>query len=231
MKKMLIVFTVIVLTFCMFASVMADESETAILFRDNEWGASISEVEASFPDGILWHRPEDDSSYSVIDHMTGTHKKYYDGHVCCYVTPLKASLASLNVAGYNVSRVCMRFAYVPDENGSIVRDDGHTALYYAEYKLECLDGNSALSDLKSKLNDLYGDVSVASYPPGSYTETYYTWYGHDGTMVSLYFDISYNKPKIEIRYGFMGGDDLLSAAQKALQRQEKSNVRSNYDGL
>ena len=231
MKRRFVLVSILILLFFLFGNATAEESEKEILFRGNSWGSTMDEVKSSFPDNIIWLSPKPDSSYSIMDHMIGTHKKYYDGHVCCYVTALSSSLENLKVAGYGVEYVQMRFAYVPTSEGYITDDPNNTALYYAEYRLNCIDFETAFEDLKSKLDDLYGNISVKSYPKYSYTETYYTWHGAEGTMVTLKSKFAASGMEIYIMYGFNGADDLLNKAYGALAFQESIDSESNYDGL
>ena len=210
---------------------VAEESEKKILFRNNEWGASFEEVRASFPSSIRWWTPDADSSYSIMDHMLGTHSFHFDGHVCCYVSPISSSLKDFKVAGYDVSYIQLRFAFIPTDEGIIVEDYKHTALYFAKYRIDCRNALSARDDLIEKLSVLYGNEYIKSSPPFSFTDTYYTWYGAEGTMLTLMIDIGYSKPRVELMYGFKGGDALLLNAYKALEYQESIISKSNYDGL
>jgi len=228
MRRYACIFAVMIIVVLSFAK--AEEAPT-ILFRGNEWGASFDDVKSSFPVEIQWYSLEPDSSFSVLDHMLGNHKRYYDGHVCCYTSAASYSLKDFEVAGYDISYVQLRFAYVPDENGLIVEDAEHTALYYAKYRIDCRNTLTVFKDLKSKLDTLYGDISVKSWPEYSFTETYLTWYAEDGTMVSLMQSFGRSNPFIEIMYGFSGGDDLLDAARDALAYGESLISPTNYNGL
>ena len=231
MKRKIVSVFAFVLLSLVFCNAFADESEKEILFRGNGWGSSIDEVKSSFPDSVIWISPRPDSSYSIMDHMIGTHKKYFDGEVCCYVTALSSSLENFKVAGYEVDYIQLRFAYVPSSNGLITDNTNDTALYYAEYRLNCYDSESAFDDIKSKLDDLYGDVSVKSYPEYVYTESYNTWYGANGTMVTLKSKYSSSGKEIYIMYGFSGADDLLNKAYESLMLKEKIDSNDNYEGL
>lgn len=232
MKRAFVLFLVVSILFCAVPALASDNSDRpTILFRGNPWGSTYEEVIASFPETIRWDKLDEDSSYSIADTMIGNHKKYFDGHVCCYTSPWSSSLDGFKVAGYDVSYIQLRFAYVPEDDGLLVKDADHTALFYAEYRIDSRDSNAAFEDLKNKLDELYGDNAEYCSPDYSYSEAGYMWKGNDGTMVVLSIDFLFSNPRVEIRYGFQGADDLLQAALDALAYGESLEAKMNYSGL
>jgi hypothetical protein len=207
-------------------------AETPILFRSNQWGATLPTVLKSFPSEVRFYDINADSSYVVEEMLLGEGSQYFDGHVCGYVSARSSSLDNMTVAGYEVTGILMRFAWVPDENHLIVEDNDHTALYYAEYTISPKDPAAVLADLKTKLSSIYGDVDATKSDGIIIKDDYSIWYGGDNTLIALVGrDYGSGSYKIEIRYGTIKGNEMLQTAFDALILQETLNVASDTDGL
>ncbi len=134
------------------------------------------------------------------------------------------------VAGYPVVETGIYFAYVPGENGIIDHDNPETALYYAYYSIEPLDMSAVYEDLKTKLTSLYGDPvdGKASDIGGKYETRYISWFGSNDTVLSLVWN---GNKYIVIKYGWLGGNQLLKNAYDALVLEERITDTDNVNGL
>lgn len=213
--------------------VLAEETKEApILFRDNKWGDSLPSVLKSFPSDVSFYGISADSAYQVENTIYDAAGSYFDGHVCGYINARSSSLKGMKVAGYEVTGITMRFAWVPNENGLIIEDDSHTALYYAEYEISPKDPDAVYTDLVAKLSTLYGDIDYTQEDGFIIKEKYSVWFGGDGTIVALVSEeYSSGNSDIEIRYGTTAGNDLLQTAYNALILKEKLDAASDTSGL
>ena len=214
-----------------FAETSTDPEPT-ILFRNNEWGSSLPEVLASFPDNVRFYNLDADSAYQVEKTIIDEGRQYYNGHVCGYTYARSSSLTDMKVAGYDVSGITLRFAWVPGDDGLIVEDQDHTALYYAKYEITPKDPEAVLADLTTKLSSLYGEPDATKTSGSVIKETYTIWYGGEGSIVALvgrnYSSGSY---EIEIRYATTQGNEMLQTAYDALILQETLDAATSVDGL
>lgn len=220
MKKTISLLFALLLLFQCCAG-LAEASETTILFRGIPWGTSLAEIQREgLPLQSPYHSP---SISSIAYRMYGGEKKdYYDGGVAVNVMYTQQGLNNIKVAGYKVDRIVFNFAYVPVD-GKIVDNYEDTALYCALYMFAPSDPNAVMDDLANKLSMLYGEVDLTS-------NGYSVWYGAEGTMASLYLDGS----EIYLKYSFAGGEDLLIAAQNALDgvtSNSGSNAPLDTEGL
>lgn len=234
MKKLMSIFATLVMLLACF-SAYADEYEKAILFRGIQWGATVSEVSAGLPEGVEMYGTKNSEYWYSMDNrmydesMNGDSLK---AEIGCYDFVRSRSLENVRVAGYQVSDLYLYYIYTPGENGLLVKDDEHTALIYAYYKLEPKDPESVFADLTKKLTGLYGDVDLHQKRTPYIAYEQNLWYGADGTMVSiLKEDYPSGSHYIYIKYGFAGGDDLMAKAYDAVILEETLNAASNVDGL
>lgn len=232
MKKTIIMIIVAILLInC--GEAFADEYEKPILFRDAEWGISYPEVQAYLPDGVrisstrtseYWH--------PMKDVMYNENGDYYKAELGCYSYVQSSSKTDLKVAGYDVENIYLYFLYDIGQNGMLIKDDDHTSLIYAYYKLEPKDPEAVYSDLVTKLTSLYGDVDLhqKDSPYISYEQN--LWYGANGTMVSVVKE-SYpsGSDYIYIKYGISSADEQIAAAYNAVVLEETQNAASSTDGL
>lgn len=234
MKKFLTVFATCLLILASVCVASAEESATKpILFRGIEWGSSYTEVLAQFPAEIrFFNTSYDGTSYNVRYKMLDESRHYYDGNVSRKASAYSSSLENLNVAGYELSDLDLCFAWIPGDDGLIVEDDDHTALFFAEYEISPKDLDAAYSDLTAKLSSLYGEPVSTKTSGFTIKETYTVWYGGNNTMlVLLKEEYSSGSKYIKIRYGTTDGDTWLQTAYDALILKESLETVSNIDGL
>lgn len=232
MKKIISVLLSICMLVACYSAFAEEANGKPILFREIEWGSSLPEVISKLPTEIKLNNLRPDSSYHVEDAMTDGQKNYFDGHVVGYTYARSSSLEGIKVAGYELSGLRLRFAWVPDENGLIVEDDNHTALFFAEYEIEPKDLDAVYADLTTKLSSIYGEP-VSTKTSGSIIDYVYTvWNGGNGTMLALVSEVySSGSKNIYIRYGTTEGNTWLQNAYNALILQETMEAASNIDGL
>ena len=231
MKKLLCLLLSSVILF-IFAVATAENGKVEILFRNNPWGASFSEVKKSYPDNIHLLTPMDDKAYELEYKMFGDESaKQYDCFVGCRET-LSYTLegSDFTVAGYPVCETGVYFAYVPEINGLIDHENPKTALYYAYYSIEPLDMTVVYDDLKTKLCSLYGDPVEGKTKDvgGKYETRYISWYGANDTVLSLVWN---GNKYIVIKYGWLGGNQLLKNAYNSLVLEESLTSASDVSGL
>lgn len=203
-----------------------------ILFRGIDWGASYSEVITQLPAEMKFTNLASDSNYTVSNSMLGESKDYFDGHVVGYTYARSSSLDGINIAGYELAGLRLRFAWVPGDDGLIVEDNDHTALFYAEYEIAPKDFDAAYTDLTANLTSLYGEPAATKTDGFIIDETYTVWYGGNETMlVLLSKEYSSGSKEILIRYGTTEGDEWLQNAYDALILEETLEAASNVDGL
>lgn len=232
MKRFLAVLISSILIFGTCRVFAETEEDAPILFRDIEWGVSLPDALQGMPEGAKFFDLESDSSYTVAGMMLDEHDQYFDGNVSGYVSARSSSLEGVEIAGYELSGIRLRFALVPDENGMLVEDDSHTKLYYAMYEISPKDVDAAYADLVTKLSSLYGNPASTKDAGYSIEQKYTTWYGADNTMLVLLSEkFSSGSSEIEIRYGTTDGDAWLQEAYDALVKQESINAASNVEGL
>lgn len=230
MKKILIA---LVCVLGLVAAAFAEENESApILFRQIQWGSSFAEVLEKLPENLRFYDLKTDSNYSVSGTMTDDRNAYFDGHVAGYTYARSSSLDGMKVAGYDLSGLRLRFAWVPDDDGLIVEDANHTALFFAEYEISPKDLDVVYADLTTKLTSLYGEPAATKTDGFIITEKYTIWHGGNGTMlVLLSKKYSSGSTEILIRYGTTEGDSWLQDAYNALILKETLDAASNIEGL
>lgn len=232
MKKILCALLFIAVILFADAAISESEKNPEILFRNNKWGASFSEVKRSYPDNLHLLSPIDDKAYEIEYRIFGDENaKRYDNYVGCNeILSFTLRGKDFTVAGYPVAETCVYFAYVPGENGIINHDDPETALYYAYYSIEPLDMSVVYNDLKDKLSSLYGNPvdGKMSDIGGKYETRYISWFGANDTVLSLVWN---GNKYIVIKYGWLGGNQLLKNAYDALVLEERMTDASNVDGL
>lgn len=233
MKKVSSILVVCLLMFLSVYSVSAEEvTLSPILFRGIEWGTSYSEVLTKLPTEMKFYDLKSDSNYTISNSMLGESKDYFDGHVVGYTYARSSSLEGIKVAGQELSGLRLRFAWVPGDDGLIVEDNDHTALFFAEYEIAPKDLDSAYADLTMKLSSLYGKPTATKTDGYIIDETYTVWYGGNKTMlVLLSKKYSSGSKEILIRYGTTEGDEWLQKAYDALILKETLEAASNVDGL
>lgn len=204
-----------------------------ILFRGAEWGCTIEEavkvLPGKTPIADLQMKPIE--RWYPMNEMMFSHDvwgiaKFAEELGCRYdCTPL---IKENQVAGYDVSGLSLYFVYRPGENGLLQKDS--TALVNACYTLNPKSSELAYDDLRQKLISLYGDVDESDQKSISGHDFIQSlWYGADGTMVSLVRNCY--RDRIEIQYGFEGGNDLMQEAYDAVALEEVLNAASDVDGL
>lgn len=233
MKKIFPFFVICLLMFTCFHTVSAEEAAlNPILFRGIEWGTSYSEVLAKLPAKMKFYDLKSDSNFTISSSMLGESKGYFDGHVTGYTSARSSSLEGIRVAGYELSGLRLRFAWVPGNDGLIVEDNDHTALFFAEYEISPKDLDSVYADLTKKLTSLYGEPAATKTDGFIINETYTIWYGGNKTMlVLLSNEYSSGSKEILIRYGTTEGDEWLQKAYDALILKETLEAASSVDGL
>ena len=233
MKKIL-AFMLTIMLVASFGVCLADTHDSAILFRNANWGAAYSEVLEKLPEGVKMYAPKVSEYWRLTaDRMFDDSSwDYYKAELGCYSYSKSSSMKNVKVAGYDVDTIYLYFLYTIDSNGLLVKDDDHTSLIYAYYKLEPKDPDAVYTDLVSKLTSLYGDVDLHQKKSPYTTYEQNLWYGADGTQVSLVKeDYPSGSHYIYIKYGFSGADEQIAAAYNAVVLEETQNAASNTDGL
>lgn len=222
--------TMVIMCSVVFASEVYDKP---ILFRGVEWGSAYKEAVASFDAGITMSKLSDNeywyTTQDLLYKKNGTSRK---GAIGASSNAYSWNISGFKVAGYEVDEVEMLFTYLPGDDGILIKDNEHTALIYAEYKLEPKDSKAAFEDLTTKLTSIYGDVD-ASQEDGFLIDYHQNmWYGAEGTKVSLVLqEYSSDSQYLFIKYAFDGADTLMDQAYDALVLEEARNAASNIDGL
>lgn len=213
---------------------LADTHDGSILFRNAEWGASYSDVLEKLPEGVKMHAPKVSEYWRSTDDIMFDENSwnYYKAELGCYSYSKSSSMKNVKVAGYDIDTIYLYFLYDIDSNGLLIKDDAHTSLIYAYYKLEPKDPDTVYADLISKLTSLYGDVDLHQKSSPYITYEQNLWYGANGTQVSLVKeDYPTGSHYIYIKYGFSGADEQIAAAYNAVILEETQNAASNTDGL
>ena len=200
-----------------------DAAEKAILFRGIPWGSSYTEIEKDVKLDHYWTFTliERVAKAMGFEKLTAQDKDLMPLDVGL-VAQAEYSRPLPEVAGYKTEAVILQFVYVPDENGALVEDKEHTALYHAYYTIEPADRAGAYEDLTNKLSSLYGGIDLSSGDFHEDENCVRVWFGGEGTIVSLEYSIS--SRRIYIHYGFAGGDDLLENAQEAINRSRAGDI-------
>lgn len=227
------VLVVILIGVLALSAASADE----ILFRSIPWFQDYETVMAAFSDsGITWYSPSTKMGQTVSDEIE-QHSSNSDMNYPCICTVKSKSTGGLKVAGYDINYVELFFVYTPNSEGKIDHKIENTSFYLARYSIIPKDYEAAMTDLKSKLTNLYGTVKsrdnsdeCASGNAGSYLQ----WDGDNSTRVVI---IREDNPFLSdyefyIFYANDGGTSLIKNAEK-LQRQEELNNMNNAgsDGL
>lgn len=233
MKKFFVFLAACILILSFACAASAENTVTEpILFRGIEWGSSFTDVMNQLSSDMRFYDLRSDSSYTVSASMLGETKGYFDGHVVGSCNARSSSLKDIKVAGYELSGLRLRFAWVPGEDGLIIEDNNHTALFFAEYEISPKDLDAAYSDLTAKLSSLYGQPSATKTAGSIISEEYTVWYGGNNTMLVLVSrDYQSGSKEILIRYGTIEGDVWLQNAYNALILKETLDTASNVDGL
>ena len=236
MKKVISILLILVLLMVSCSAFAGDEHSEPILFRGAQWGSSLDEVKKFIPDGVKMRDLKITEYWYPMDSLMNDGNDWgsqYKAEMGGYSYAQSSSLKDVKVAGYDIEDLYLYFMYVPGEDGLLVKDDAHTALIYAYYKLEPKNPDAVYDDLISKLTSLYGDVDREESSTGLIDRKMSQWNGADGTMVSVFREdySTTGSHYIYIKYGFKGGDDLMKAAYDATVLEESKGAASNVDGL
>lgn len=236
MKRSVSILLVLLLVCCCLSCLAETEYESPILFRNIPWGTDYDtivadylkdEVKLSNPDGReYWYKFDD----VLFDESNWD--DYYNAPLGVTTYARTSSLQDLKVAGYDVYSLYLKFVSLPGDDGLLVNDNQHTALYYAYYQIAPKDGDAAYADLLNKLTSIYGDVDLNRVDDSFAVYTQNVWYGADGTAVSLVREtFPSSSDYIYIKYSYRGGDELLKKAYAAVVLEEGVNAGNNTDGL
>ena len=216
------------------SSCFADTHESPILFRNAKWGSNYSTVLSLLPEGVKMYSPKVSEYWRLTDDRMFDESSwdYYKAELGCYAYSKSSSMKNVKVAGYEVDTIYLYFLYEVGADGLLIKDDTHTSLMYAYYKLEPKDPDAVYADLVAKLTSLYGDVDLHQQRSPYITYEQNLWYGADGTMVSLVKeDYPSGSHYIYIKYGVSGADEQIKAAYDAVVLEETKNAASDTDGL
>ena len=137
----------------------AEVHDEAILFRNVTWGSDYATVKEVLPDGVeTYGLKTEEYWYPILDRMYDTTFNYLKAELGCYTYTKSSTMKNVKVAGYAVDAISLYFVYQVGPDGLLVKDDAHTSLIFAEYKLEPKDSDAVYSDLVNKLSSLYGDI-------------------------------------------------------------------------
>lgn len=204
-----------------------------ILFREIHWGISFTEAKGRLPELYLVDFTTDSETYcNALYHIPygfENERKEYDGdYLGINATSFKCEL---KVGGYDVSRVWMDFAYIP-QDGVLARSDNETMLYHATYSFsEIRDVDTAVSSLTDKLCSIYGNPDATG---NNDQYTWNVWFGTNNTGVSIKSEnnnVSNGERYIWISYFTKDGDkwleDALNAANEGIKRAEENSSKSD----
>lgn len=233
--------------FCVFPGTVAQaETDTEIIFRDIPWGTSYAEVQQILNEFDWYDMSFDYMRHYPVEEVLTDDYDYYsiefdNGGINMTAQPF--SQKETSVAGYTTSDIELFFAYVPVK-GTLTKDASDTALYGARYIFEPQNISSMSNDLIEKLSSLYGDPDETTADTDMWgNKTTYTWWnGANNTVVVLRaLDSSgdstgFYNDELWISYAWKNGDNLLLAADNAVNMSGYSEESSNYgngntDGL
>lgn len=232
MKRIISLLLFVLIVVCNVA--LADDVyEKPILFRGIEWASSYTDALKGLPEGIrMYDLDEDEYWYPVIEYMFDPFNTLYRAEIGASTYAMSSSLSNVKVAGYPVEGLKLYFTFLPGDDGLLIKDADHTALFYAYYRLEPKDPDAVYDDLVTKLTSIYGDVDATEKKSPYISYEMALWNGADGTMVSVMReDYPSGTHNIYIKYGFSGGNDLMEAAYNAIVLEETQSAASNIDGL
>ena len=222
MKKWIAGIVVLTMLCAFFADFACAESESSITFRGVEWYSTLPEVKDALgwedvdimDEMIVLSDIDENWDYSLssgfnrIDDM-GLFAYYYD----------------TEAAGYK-AMVTMSFIY-PIENGASVKDSDKAQLYMATYSIsQYTDLKSVYSDLKTKLDSLYGT--------GTVEDDRIRWMDSTGNKLVLSMGGSY----VSISYAAAGHKERLQSMHnvrvaeiKHAEAEERAQKASDTSGL
>ena len=208
------------------------ENDPPILFRGIEWGMLNESMDRKMPDGIKWSSYHD-YTYGIEKSLFGLKSDFYGDKIALVDEALSYSIKSVTVAGYELAGLIVKIVYIPDEStGLIVHDADHGSLFYGEYLFKPSDVDAVYDDLTVKLSDLYGAYEYEGTERYISKIMYRCWFGGQGTVVSLVKDaLSTGNESIEIRYSYLGVDDLFRNAKMAVALEESLNAEGDTNGL
>ena len=234
MKKLLVILLAGVFL-CGFAASLADEIYSKpIQFQGVAWGSDYSEVVNAIPDSVRILNPVKLQFFYPVEDMmykAGGKGNQLKAEIGCYAYAGSGSLKEIKVAGYEVKDLYLYFIYTPDENGKLIRDKEHTALYYAFYRMEPENPDAVYEDLVAQMTALYGDADAEEQDESlMISDKMVLWHGAEGTMISVYRHTAFGgKQEIFVKYGFKGGNDLMNEAYAAFCAENEA-AESDADG-
>ena len=199
------------------SSVTADPADEMILFRNTPWGITYEDSKELFDliePAYGWNETFASRFLGLSNSRSGK------DHLGIYQF---GALSNEKVAGYNISQIQLFYAYSVDQDGFRDTEKESAKLCIAGYVIDEKDTQTETirEDLKNKLSLRYGDVDDSNE-----TEHYYVWYGAEGTKVSLWAQHSWggSNRKIYINYSYTGCEELLDAAEKAIEYEFSVNI-------
>ena len=224
MRKAWVLFIVVACFAMVFANAETDSALFA--FRDIPWGSSIPTVQ-SLMDGMSFTSRVNDYAANMTRYMYGTGGDIpYDAFVKTSI--LARPRDSLRVAGYDISSIRLVFAYIPNEQGVLQKDDEHTAFVYGEYQIPTQNPDFVMSDLLAKLTNVYGEPG--NHRTGGYSIRYesYVWRDSVGSAISLIHEnFSSGSQTVYIRYIYHGIDSYFQQAMDAIAYEELLRIDTN----
>lgn len=235
MKRIMVVLLTIMLLLSVgYSNAENTEDSNPILFRGVEWGVKQKDAEKALS-GIKFNSPDTYTHWrSVKDFLTDAYPYtfYYNSVLGYNLYATDSSKSNLKVAGYQVNSIGLKFVYLTDDNGILVRDAEHSALITATYTFKVTDKKAVFDDLTDKLTSLYGEIDESYQDGYSIVNTINIWYGSEGTLVVLRYEkYSSGSETLYLSYGFQGGDELIEAAYRGAVKKEIQEAASDTDGL
>lgn len=231
MKKQVLAFVlVMVLVLPMFSVPAYAEYDEEIMFRNIPWGSNYYEVMEALEDvGIKeWgaEKPltrlniEASKNAMWISHESESVEPEKLGFCIC-VDGKKMPV--FTVAGFEVSEITLYFAYTFAEDGTLLLDREHTALYAASYAFR-KNTSQVSSSLLLKLRALYGKQDAHKSDTNGYKNA---WYGKNGTDLFWFHNPD---AMVRLTYLWEGIDALERKALDYLMFYYKENP-GNIDGI
>lgn len=196
-----------------------------MVFRGIPWGSDLPTVKEHVQE-TTFNTPSGDYAVTTSRRCINNGSSFGFG-LGIYTSSQKR----IDVAGYSAT-IVLGFAYTPNEDGLLSKNENDTALTYAEYVISHKDARFVVEDLKNKLTDVYGEPEHIQTNYAIEYDIYY-WKGADGTIISLegeFYDSG--TTNVTIYYSFYGADDLYKQAQEAVNLEERMKTdKDDHTGL
>ena len=212
-----------------------------ITFQGIEWYTSEKDVNAKVVEISTIANPRESKEYRISGPDPYAWGMYSNPNLRNGGAAISSSEAQ--VAGYKM-RLTLEFIY-PIVDGWIVRKQGDTQFFKAEYSLSqestSLNLGDVYKDLKEKLTQKYGNLGKSQTTDGFTSYSY--WYGEDGStllLVAFYYDGDNNYQGLKLIYSAPEAATRIRQLEQQIEDEkiaetvtpEPETIDSgNFDGL